>query len=237
MHTVLTTSTLRALAAGVVLTAASAASAFTIITNGGFASNNQPLPGFPSYGSNVAASSANFTAGLTGTVTGTPDIALTWATTGNAKYDTYINWDGRGNVVQLEDTGATDEFNITFTPAAGWAVELTSFALDKWSGGGNIVVDWNVSGSLSGLLANGTWNTFNSVNDPGNVGGRSTIFPEATGALGEAITLQFLFLTGDGTYLALDNLTFAQVPEPATTAALAGGAALLLVVALRRRRS
>jgi hypothetical protein len=167
---------------------------------------------------------------------GTPNVTLDWSTGGN--WDQYANWDGRGDSYQLQGpqitTGAFSG-RVVFTPDTGFAVTITSFDLDEWAGGGATTVDWIVSGSTSGTLASGTWDDFNTANDPGNAGGRSTVTPNVTGANGEALTLSFGQTGGNGEYLALDNLTFDQVavPEPSSMALLGLGG---LGVLLRRRR-
>ena len=71
------------------LLAGQSASAFTIITNEGFTAINDDLP--TGYGDNVSADTANYTVGLTGSVTGTPDITLDLL--GGFSYDTYTDWD------------------------------------------------------------------------------------------------------------------------------------------------
>ena len=67
-----------------------------------------------------------------------------------------------------------------------------------------------------------------------SAGGRDTISPGVSGALGETLTLSFSQTAGGVSYLALDNLAFDQlIPEPASAALLAGG---LGALAMRRRR-
>lgn len=110
----------------------------TLIHNDGFTGSNADLPG-PSegwryYGSHTASSDGNRTAtqGAWG-VTGTPDITLHW-TTGN--FDTYTNWNGRGNVIQLDSSnGGTRNFAITFISTSSTGVRISSFELDAYSGG------------------------------------------------------------------------------------------------------
>jgi hypothetical protein len=160
---------------------------------------------------------------------GTPNVALAW--TGN--WDQYPSWDGRGDVYQIDNSSAANPHKIDLTPDAGWDVTIVSFDLDEWVGGGDTTVDWSIVGSASGALASGTWNDFNTLNDPGNAGGRSTITPNVTGAGGEVLTLSFGQTAGDKTYVAMDNLSFDQVPEPASLALLGMGG---LMIACRRRK-
>ena len=144
----------------------------------------------------------------------TPTIALNWA--GN--WDQYTNWDGRGDAYQIENASVASPIEIVLTPDPSYAVNLVSFDLDEWVGGGDTSLNWTISGGTSGTLASGTWDDFSIANDPTDAGGRSTIRPNVTGADREALTLSFSQTSGSGTYLAMDNLTFDQVlPAPDTT--------------------
>jgi hypothetical protein len=202
----------RAVGLGVVgFTAMHNVQATTEITFGGFTANNIDISTIGGYGSNVSSSSAdyNVSAGATG-VTGTPNIALTWGT----GYQTYTAWDGRGNVAQTDFTqaGAPQEILLTLTPQAGSGVLVNSFALDEWAGGGDANVNWQLADSV-GTLASGAWTR--------NTGGRDVINTGLTLGdvrLGEAVTLKLTRISGEGSYLALDNLVFDQVPEPSTIA-------------------
>ncbi len=155
---------------------------------------------------------------------GTPNVALAW--TGN--WDQYSNWDGRGDVYQIDNSSAANPHTIAFTPDAGYDVTIVSFDLDEWAGGGATAVDWSIVGSASGALASGTWDDYETLN-----GGRSTITPNVTGAGGEVLTLSVGQTGGDKTYVAMDNLSFDQVPEPASLALLGMGS---LMIARRRRK-
>ena len=202
-----------------------AAHATTQITFDGFTQSNTNIFTLAGFGSNVTASDANYTVSLgPNGVLGTPDITLTWG----IGYQTYTAWDGRGNVAQTDFNEATD-IDLILTPATGWAVLLDSFELDEWNGGGDTSVSWSVF-DAGGVLASGTWGKA----DPG---GRDLIQTGLTSddvALGESVTLRFTLNTGALSYIALDNLTFQQVPEPST---IALGVLGLGALALRRRRS
>jgi len=206
-----------------------------LIHNDGFTGNNLDLPGGQTYGSNAAADDANWSVsvGPWGGL-GAPDIALFWDGEGGGDsgygFDTYTNWNGRGNVVQIDGSasGGTPNHFITFTPTANYAVSLLSFDLDAWAGGGDMDVDWAILDSSNNILTGGNWTK-------DNTGGRDTISPNFTGALGQELTLRFIRNSGASSYLAMDNLTFAQaVPEPTSAAILVGG---LGALALRRRRN
>lgn len=205
------------------------ASAATVLTNEGFASNNQALPGGASYASNIGSAGTNWSVstGVAG-VSGTPDIALAWSGIGGNSgigFDTFASFTTHGKVIQLDGTGggAQPQFQIVFTPAQG-AVLLTSFDLISGNTAAKSVA-WSVTGVTSGTLASGTWS--------GNTDARDTIGVNATGLAGEALTLTLTGTTGPSTFLGFDNLSFDQVPEPG---AWGLATALGFTLALRRRR-
>ena len=142
----------------------------------------------------------------------TPEILLSW--TGN--WDRYPDWDGRGDVYQIDGSSSASPHTVQFTPSTGFAVRIDSFDLDEWVGGGDTTVVWSISGSESGTLASGTWSDFNNSTDPSDLGGRTSFSPDVTGASGETLTLSFGQTGGDTTFLALDNLSFDQVALTAT---------------------
>ncbi|NLX55351.1 MAG: PEP-CTERM sorting domain-containing protein [Planctomycetaceae bacterium] len=209
-----------------------------LIHNDGFTANNQELPGGQSYGSNAGSDDANWTVSVgPWGIVGAPDIALFWDGEGGGSsgygLDTYTNWDGRGNVVQLDSSssGGTPDFSILFSPTASFAVNIRSFDLDAWAWTGSdetMDVDWWIEDNDSNVLASGQWSR-------GRAGGRDTISPDVVGGLGQELTLRFTRLSGLPSYLAIDNLTFAQtVPEPSSIVLLLTG---LGALAMRRRKS
>lgn len=215
-------------ATGAVMATASA-SADVVVHNNGFSGSNQALPGAPNYASNAASNGVNWdvTTGAWGFV-GAPDIALTWTATGTG-FQTYTGWDGRGNVIQLDSNSGGGLFDITFSPNADRAVHIKSFELDAWVGGGDHEVQWSILDNADNQLSGGTWTR-------DNVGGRDAISPAFTGNLGQELTLRFQTVSGAPSYLALDNLTFAQaIPEPTSAALLCGLG--LGAIAMRRRRT
>ena len=198
-------------------------SAATLVTFGGFPADNIPISTLPDYGDNVTADSADYivSPGIANVV-GTPDITLDWF----SQWDTYTNWDGRGNVAQCDFNGGVVA-SIQFTPSLSSAVRLVSFDLDEWAAGGAGSIAWDVSDS-TGMRASGTWTMTDA-------GGRSAITPGVTGLLGDPLTLNLTLVSGAPSYFALDNLTFDQVPEPSTLV-LVLPAMGLGAAAMRRRR-
>lgn len=162
----------------------------------------------------------------------TVEATLAWDTT----WDQYADWDGRGDVYQIDERTAS----ILFTPAAAnIRLRIDRFQLDEWAGGGDTSSLWSVTGSVSGLLASGNWTPFNSANDPNDLGGRTDISPAALGIAGESLTLAFDHNAGGSiSYLAMDNLTFSSivVPEPLSSSLAVTCLGGLGALAMRRRR-
>ena len=158
---------------------------------------------------------------------GTLNIALNWLGSGTDKWDNYNSWpnDPGGGVYQHNDMGAR---SIEFTPDAGFNVILQSLDANDWAGGGgDTIYDWSVVGSTSGTLGSATGVT---VAD-GTIAALN--FGNLTGTGSETLTLTIDQTGGTGSYFAIDNLTFDQVPEPSSTALLGLG---LGAMAMRRRR-
>ncbi|RFC50523.1 MAG: PEP-CTERM motif-containing protein [Verrucomicrobia bacterium] len=202
------------------------AHATTVITFDGFSSNNADIAAIAGFGDNIVANSPSFSVSQGLLVSGTPGISLDWLTAG---WDTYTGWNGRGSVAQIDFNGIPT-ISILFTPTPDSAVVVKAFDLDEWAGGGAGSINWNVSGSSSGILASGNWTKTNA-------GGRDTIALPASsaGLLGEPVTLSFTLLSGASSYFALDNLTFDQVPEPSS--AMLAGLGLGAAIMRRRRHS
>jgi hypothetical protein len=199
----------------------------TIITFEGFTGNNSSIATIPGFGDNVSAAAPDYivSPGLGG-ILGTPDISLEWV----GQWETYTSWDGRGSVAQSDFNGGPS-LSILFMPSALSAVRLGAFDLDYYAGApGDGSIAWSISGISSGILANGDWTM-------GTAGGRTTIAPGVNGQLGETLQLSLQLNSGAPSYFALDNLTFAQVPEPSTIGlGLLAAAGALGAAAMRRRK-
>ncbi len=208
---------LASIAAAGVAGSASLAQADTTTTLTGLPATNESIPA--GHGSNA-------------------ETTLTWsAVPTDTNWDQFADWDGRGNVYQINDRRA----DIMFAPTSALIkVTINSFFLDEWAGGGNTTAMWSVTGSSSGLLASGTWTDKNTANDPNDAGGRTLISPLAMGAAGETLTLVFDHSASAGfvSYLAMDNLAFSSVviPEPATAVMAWLGIGGLVALAMRRKR-
>jgi hypothetical protein len=202
------------------------AKADSIITFEGFTGNNSSINTIAGFGDNISLTTPDYTATLgLGGILGTPDISLEWV----GQWETYTDWNGRGSVGQTDFNGGPN-ISILFTPSALSAVRLLSFDLDEWAGGGDGSIAWSIGGLNSGVLASGNWTM-------GNAGGRTTISPGVSGQLGEALTLSLQLNSGGPSYFALDNLTFAQVPEPSAIGlGVLAAAGALGAAAMRRRK-
>lgn len=170
---------------------------------------------------------ANFPGSLYGSnLPGTPDVALTW---GNG-YQQYDDWDGGGDVAQLDFEVRRDPasqvfrpIDLIFRPTAEFGVYVTSFHLDTWQGNAaaNMSIDWQLLDNADQLLFSGNYTPATPVQ-----GDRTLIttgMAADTAHFGD-LTLRFLRLNGNPTYIAVDNLAFGQataVPEPVSTAVLA----------------
>ncbi len=180
---------------------------------------------------------------------GTPNVALLWGASGGTaptRWEGYTNagWTNPSpvggpdsglyqlnNALAAGQSGATvaATYTIQFAPESGFDVSLISLDLNEYNGGGTITLDWNVSGTLSGSLGGGTFAAVNNANTTFNI--------NKVGSGSETLTLSLTTVQSgsstNGSYIAMDNLTFDQVPEPSSSLL---GLVALGAIALRRNR-
>ena len=185
------------------------------------------LPGYKYY-SNSFYNSSTILAGASGLSTNssiasdhgsnqpdTPHIALIWSPVGgsnnaNNQWESYSNWPGGGEGGLVYQMGSTPvdsykTFTIVFTPESGYNVKLECLDLNVWSGGGATDVSWEVTGTVTGVLGSGVFST-----PDGQV---KNHVMNVSGSKSEVLTLTMTQQSGDGTYLAMDNLMFSEI-EP-----------------------
>ncbi len=201
----------------------------TIHFDGSGLSHNNDIP--QTYGDFVSGDGAGISTSLGLSVQGTPNVDITWGSGLEHTVDSYDGWDGRGTVAQL-DYSLENPISITFTPDDAWGVLINSFDLDEWAGGGAMSVAWSISDSF-GTLASSTWSRSSGGRDSILTGlNANDIHP------GQAVTLTFEGLSGDGTYFGMDNISFDQiaatVPEPSAFALIAVGGMLAATRRFRR---
>lgn len=191
-----------------------------------------------------AGNNTNIAATYGSNLAGTPNIALTWSPvnpSGSASYNGWQAYSGWTNlsatnttgtgVYQMGEASTGVNYDILFTPTVTDAVALNSIDFNRYTGNGNtFTVSLNVMDSTGTTSLLGTPISHITSND-----GNSTQSIGYTGAIGQALLLRLNIANQgqSGAYLAMDNLTFAQVPEPSTALLAAGG---LGALALRRRR-
>jgi exonuclease III len=148
------------------------------------------------------------------------NTVVQFAASAGAHWDTYDgNQDSGGpnnwewGVAQLQSPGSNSgaQFDLTFTSDAGFGVVLNSFELVDYANfAAGHTVRWELWAGLpnSGSLLTGNIETFaaNSIR---------TVFTNFSGGAG-IMTLRLIHLSGDGTDLAINNVSFQSIPEPGT---------------------
>ena len=225
--------------AGILLSAATAANA-TIIGFGNLGVLNTAVPGSLGSFANVAGNGFVVTNGAT------PNISLLWDANWDLHNSTWFapienqtigggDWDNEGpgpRVGQL-DTG---DHTIIFGATPTWAVRINSFdfGLTGENPGTRDSV-WLVS--LTGATAGLVWSQ--SVPLANSLGASVlTLTPTYTPALNETYTLLFNRTADTGSvstdgHMAIDNLSFNQIPEPSSMSLVGLFGVALLV---RRRK-
>ena len=191
--------------------------------------NNSPI--IAGFGSNAGASSPGVSVfGL-----GTPNIALAFQGSGAGSGTSVTRWDYYIDAVwsagQLNGSRAGEFHSLVFTPSLSAAVSIGSFNFHPYYASAETFdYHWSVLDGAN-VLASGS----SSFGSDGTANHPVTI--NFTGNLGEALTLRWDRVggTGDGQNIAVDDIRFAQVPEPSIIALLSlGGLAGLGLVARRR---
>jgi hypothetical protein len=217
------------------------AQAATIITNGGFGVDGQPLP--TNYGDRLTSSDSNFTV----TAGGTPNVVVDYQVrapypndnNATGSFLTSTNFPtGQGGAVQLVDDVDTDNrFFVVFTPDPGYAVQLDSWDVLEAPGGGNTYFGWAIHplGDYIGTYASGDESRLSFEEDDNDLGGRANISVEILASVGQTLVLSITPANNTGS-VAIDNITFSQVriPEPATAGLVVLG---LGAMGLYRRRA
>lgn len=226
-------------------------SAATVITANTPGSNGQPgtnvaIPN--TFGDNISLAAPGngvfvTSAGVTGVV-GTPDIDLTWSRSGTAggqnRWESH-QWGGSGlantggGVIQIDGSVVGSTYSVTFTPTATTAVRVNGFNFIGDTNGD--VYEYRVD--LVNLTTNltvatvspATWTTNHALPSSGG----PSISLNYDGELGIAYRLDMVRIAGagSGSNIAIDNLSFDQIPEPSAAFLGALGALSLL----RRRRN
>jgi len=163
---------------------------------------------------------------------GTPGISLTWGGgPGTSRWE-YYN-DAVWSAGQLDGSTNGAFHSILFTPIASVAVRLDSLNFHPYYVSAETFnYSWSVrdgstvltSGSII-FSSDATKNHPVNINYTGNVGESLTLRLDRTGG------------TGIGQNIAVDDVRFAQVPEPSTLALLSMGCLAGIAVRARRRCS
>jgi hypothetical protein len=209
----------------------------TIIGFGELGGSNTQIP--TSLGSNASVDGSGYSIGGNAT----PNIALTWDSAWDIhtsswfmdlenKTDGGNDWDYEAGTYKIAQLDA-DNHTITFSADEGYALVLESFDFGHTAETiGTTIWDLALTDSSSKTV----WSQQLTMDNESTEDSIFTISPNFTGELGESYTLSFDL--NDETYNsggrhAIDNLTFAQIPEPSTITLL-GGVGVVLVFIRRR---
>ena len=147
----------------------------------------------------------------------TPNVALTWS----VGWQTYGGWpfgndaqNAPGGVAQADfDVSSGNPLTLTFTPDSGFGVLVKSFAFTVWDSSpllpvqiewavfkGSVAPENQIGGGLSAAI--------------GATGGAQTINTGLTSvqSSGRPVILRWQLVSGDPTYLAINNIHFVQSP-------------------------
>lgn len=230
---------------GVLAAGSSAQAATVIVANtpnaNGMGNTNTQIPS--TFGDNITTGSTGvgtvFTITTENGFAGTPDIGLTWARTGTNNGGNSGNWEfhgwtnAGGGALQLDGDRVNDAFSITFTPTATTGVVLNGFNFIGDTNGNNYQFRVDVVRLSDNVVVStqptASWTT--NTAQPNN--NAPSVALNYTGDIGVAYRLDLVGLTvGNANNIAIDNLSFSQVPEPSI--GLLGAIGLLGL--LRRRR-
>jgi glycerophosphoryl diester phosphodiesterase len=147
----------------------------------------------------------------------TPNVVLIWS----AGWQTYTAWPfgndaqtGAGKVAQADfSASGGNPLTLTFTPDAGFGVRVKSFAFTVWNASPQVPVQiqWTL---FAGSLTPGNEIASGLTDAIGASGGAQTINTGMTNVLSSAspVLLRWQLISGDATYIAINNVHFTQAP-------------------------
>lgn len=218
-------------------------------TNLGFGQlggNNTQIP--VNFGSNAVADGDGYVVSLGGA---TPNIALVWDTGWDIHTSSWFSsledefvgggaWDNEGGVPRIGQLDFGDH-TIQFSVDDGYSLVLNSFDFGLTGETPDTTTSWDLT--LTALSTNiVVWSQSITFVVVGNTADTQVITPNFTGVSGEDYLLTFhrtfqsSGFNSDGRH-GIDNLSFSQVPEPATYGVALASLLGALAVARRRKAS